>query len=39
MTGDNYGVVEDTHQALMHILAQFIRQDHMAPDLIKDRKF
>ena len=39
VTGDNYGVVEDTHQALMHILAQFIRQDHMTADLIKDRKF
>jgi len=39
VAGDNYGVIEDTHQALMHVLAQFIRQDHMAPDLIKDRKF
>ncbi|UTW51690.1 SIS domain-containing protein [bacterium SCSIO 12827] len=39
VTGDNYGIVEDTHQALMHILAQFIRQDHMTADLIKDRKF
>lgn len=37
--GDNYGVVEDTHQALMHILAQFIRQDHMTAELIRDRKF
>jgi len=25
----NYGVVEDIHQSLMHILAQFIRQRHM----------
>ena len=39
VAGDNYGVVEDTHQALMHILAQFIRQDHMTADLIKNRKF
>ncbi len=39
VTGDNYGVVEDTHQALMHILAQFIRQDHMTAELIRDRKF
>ena len=39
VAGDNYGVVEDTHQALMHILAQFIRMDHMAADLIPDRKF
>lgn len=39
VTGDNYGVVEDTHQALMHILAQFIRLDHMTAEVIKDRKF
>lgn len=39
VTGDNYGVVEDTHQALMHILAQFIRQDHMTAEVIRDRKF
>ncbi|MAN80061.1 MAG: phosphoheptose isomerase [Rhodospirillaceae bacterium] len=39
VAGDNYGVVEDTHQALMHILAQFIRQDHMTAEVIRDRKF
>ncbi|MEQ9555013.1 MAG: SIS domain-containing protein [Rhodospirillales bacterium] len=39
VAGDNYGVIEDTHQALMHVLAQFIRQDHMTLDLIKNRKF
>lgn len=27
--GQNYGVVEDIHQSLMHILAQYIRQKHM----------
>ena len=37
--GDNYGVVEDTHQALMHILAQYVRLAHMNQDLIRDRKF
>ncbi len=37
--GDNYGVIEDTHQALMHILAQYIRQTHMSENLIADRKF
>ena len=37
--GDNYGVVEDTHQGLMHILAQFIRQKRMDEDLIAERKF
>ena len=39
VTGDNYGVVEDAHQAMMHMLAQFIRQARMPEDLIKDRKF
>lgn len=39
VAGDNYGVIEDTHQAIMHILAQFIRQDHMTAELIRDRKF
>lgn len=37
--GDNYGVVEDTHQSLMHILAQYIRQAHMSESLIAERKF
>ena len=37
--GDNYGVVEDTHQALMHILAQFIRLERMPAEVIKERKF
>ena len=36
---DNYGVIEDTHQALMHILAQYIRQTHMSENLIAERKF
>ena len=26
----NYGVVEDAHQACMHLLAQFIRQSRMS---------
>ncbi len=39
VAADNYGVIEDVHQSLMHILSQFIRQDRMAPALIKDRKF
>ena len=37
--GDNYGIVEDTHQGLMHILAQFIRQKRMDGDLIAERRF
>lgn len=36
---DNYGVVEDVHQSLMHLLAQFIRMKHMPPELIAERKF
>ena len=37
--GDNYGVIEDTHQSLMHILAQYIRLSRMGEDLIAERKF
>lgn len=36
---DNYGIIEDVHQSLMHVLAQFIRQSHMPADLIAQRKF
>ncbi len=39
VTGDNYGVIEDTHQGLMHILAQFIRLHHMDDATIPERKF
>lgn len=35
----NYGVVEDLHQALMHALAQYIRQSRMAPDEIPSSVF
>lgn len=30
----NYGIVEDLHQAVMHALAQYIRQTRMAADAI-----
>jgi len=36
---DNYGIIEDVHQSLMHILPQYIRQAHMDEALIKERKF
>lgn len=36
---DNYGVIEDVHQSLMHILAQYIRLTQMDVDVIPDRKF
>jgi phosphoheptose isomerase len=37
--GDNYGVVEDIHQSIMHILAQYLRQARMDEALIQARKF
>jgi D-sedoheptulose 7-phosphate isomerase len=37
--GDNYGVIEDAHQSVMHILAQYIRLTKMDADVIPDRKF
>ena len=39
VSADNYGIVEDVHQSLMHILAQYIRQAHMDEGLIRQRKF
>jgi D-sedoheptulose 7-phosphate isomerase len=37
---DNYGIVEDIHQSLMHILAQFLRQSHLEePASIGSYKF
>ncbi len=30
----NYGIVEDLHQAIMHALAQFVRQSRMSADSI-----
>ena len=37
--GHNYGIVEDAHQSLMHILAQYIRQKHMSGPKIATSKF
>ena len=39
VSADNYGVIEDVHQSIMHLLAQFIRLNHMDEDLIEERKF
>jgi len=39
VAADNYGVIEDVHQSLMHILAQHVRQAHMHEDVIKERRF
>jgi phosphoheptose isomerase len=35
----NYGIVEDLHQAIMHALAQYIRQSQMSPDAISTTAF
>jgi phosphoheptose isomerase len=35
----NYGIVEDVHQSLMHIMAQYLRQQAMPPELIARRRF
>lgn len=37
--GANYGIVEDLHQAIMHALAQFIRQSRMTPYAISSSVF
>jgi phosphoheptose isomerase len=39
VTADNYGVIEDIHQSLMHLLAQYIRQEYMDEEVIRQRKF
>jgi phosphoheptose isomerase len=35
----NYGIVEDVHQAIMHALAQYIRQSRMTPDTVSGTVF
>ncbi len=37
--GDNYGVIEDTHQSIMHILSQYLRQIQMSGELISQKNF
>jgi phosphoheptose isomerase len=36
---DNYGIIEDTHQACMHLLAQFVRQSRMTPAAVASQIF
>jgi len=36
---ENYGVIEDQHQAIMHAMAQFIRQSRMTPEEIVSSTF
>ena len=39
VAGDNYGIIEDVHQSLMHLMGQYMRQQRMSEDLVQDRKF
>ena len=36
---DNYGVIEDVHQSIMHVLAQYLRLKNMDAGLVSERKF
>jgi len=36
---DNYGVIEDVHQSMMHVLAQYLRLKNMDAGLVSERKF
>ena len=35
----NYGIIEDTHQACMHLLAQYVRQSRMTPAAVASETF
>lgn len=35
----NYGVVEDVHQSLMHILAQYVRMSELPSELVQSLRF
>jgi phosphoheptose isomerase len=35
----NYGLVEDVHQSIMHVLAHHLRQEHMPKELLGQRRF
>jgi len=39
VNSDNYGVVEDAHQACMHLLAQYVRQSQMTSDAVAAQTF
>ena len=32
-------MIDDVHQAIMHLLAQYVRQSHMEEELVTDRRF
>ncbi|MGH8939699.1 MAG: SIS domain-containing protein, partial [Actinomycetes bacterium] len=35
----NYGIIEDAHQACMHLLAQYVRQSRMTADAVASQTF
>ena len=39
VTSANYGIVEDAHQACMHLLAQYVRQSRMSAEAIARHTF
>jgi len=39
VAAENYGVVEDIHQSMMHSLAQYLRQSAMPAELVARRVF
>jgi len=36
---DNYGVIEDVHQSIMHVIAQFVRMQQLPESLVKRSLF
>lgn len=39
VASENYGIVEDVHQGIMHMIAQFLRQKHMNEASIAETRF
>jgi phosphoheptose isomerase len=39
VAAQNYGTVEDVHQSMMHLFAQYLRQSHMTAEQIVHRNF
>jgi phosphoheptose isomerase len=39
VAAENYGIVEDIHQSMMHALAQYLRQSAMAPGAHVSHRF
>jgi hypothetical protein len=39
VAAENYGTVEDVHQSMMHLFAQYLRQLRMSAEQTAHRKF